>query len=161
LQGIPPCVTVKVLPATVSVPDRGAADGFAAAVNATSPEPDPVAPPVMVIHESLLAAVYVQPGAVITPARPVPPSPFTVAPLYCSSYPQTRPHGEIVTFCPAIEIAPERPFWLAFGATEKLSVPDPVPEGALVIPRKFALLDAPQPQVPPDAVIVIDPLPPL
>src|SRR5215468_9044975 len=161
MQGIPPCVTLNVLPATVNAPDRAPADGFASAVNPTSPDPDTVAPLVIWSHAALLAAVYVHPGAVITRARPVPPKPFTEAALDCRSYPHTRPPCEIVTFWPAIEIVPKRPFGLAFGPTEKLKAPDPVPEAALVIPRKLALLEATHPQVPADAVIVIDPLPPL
>jgi hypothetical protein len=56
---------VNVWPAMVSVPLR-AAPVFAATVNATDPPPLPLAPDVMVIHDSLLVAVHVQPLAVET-----------------------------------------------------------------------------------------------
>jgi hypothetical protein len=68
------CVTVKVLPAIVSVPVRGAVPVFAATVNATLPEPDPVAPAMIPIQAALLLAVHAQPDPAVTTLLPDPPS---------------------------------------------------------------------------------------
>jgi len=65
-------VTVNVAPAIVSVPVRLEAAGLAATLNAVVPLPDPVAPLVIVIHASLLAAVHAQPVAALTLLLPVP-----------------------------------------------------------------------------------------
>ena len=64
-------MTVKVAPAIVSVPVR-LDPVFAATPNVTEPVPDPVAPPVMVIHDALLDAVQPQPVAAVTLLLPVP-----------------------------------------------------------------------------------------
>jgi hypothetical protein len=68
----PDCVTVKVRPATVIVPVR-AAPVFAATEKFTAPLPDPLAPEVMVIQESLLRAVQLHPEAAVTETLPTPP----------------------------------------------------------------------------------------
>ena len=68
------CVTVNVVPAMVSVPVRLDATVFAATSKVTEPLPDPVAPPVRVIHAALLAAVHAQPVAAVTPLLPLPPA---------------------------------------------------------------------------------------
>jgi hypothetical protein len=67
-----PWEIVTVLPATVTVPDR---DGplVGAAVNVTVPEPLPLAPPAIEIHESWLDAVHAQPAAALTSTAAVPP----------------------------------------------------------------------------------------
>jgi hypothetical protein len=70
----PLCVTVKVCPATVSVPVR-AAPVFAATVKATLPLPLPDAAPVMLIQDALLAADQPQPPVAVTAtAAPAPPA---------------------------------------------------------------------------------------
>jgi hypothetical protein len=66
VQGAPAWVTVKVWPATVSVPVRDEVDVLAATVNATVPLPLPEAPLVTVIHAALLVAVQAQPLVVVT-----------------------------------------------------------------------------------------------
>jgi hypothetical protein len=65
-------VTVKVWPATVSVPVRALDDEFAVTEKLTDPLPVPVAPVVTVIHAALLLAVQVHAPAVLTPTDPVP-----------------------------------------------------------------------------------------
>jgi len=72
-----PCTTVTVWPATAIVPDR---DGplVDAAVNVTVPDPLPVAPEVMVIHEALLALVHAHPPPAVTATLPLPPAGGTV-----------------------------------------------------------------------------------
>ena len=57
----------------VTVPVRLEATGFAATLKPAVPFPDPVAPLVTVIQESLLAAVHEQPVATATVLLPVPP----------------------------------------------------------------------------------------
>jgi len=65
------CVTVNVAPAIVSVPVRIEATVLAATSNVTEPFPDPVAPPVRVIHGALLTAVQLQPVATVTALLPL------------------------------------------------------------------------------------------
>ena len=74
MQGAAACVTVNVAPAIVSVPVRLEATVFAATVNVTEPLPEPVAPPVTVIHAALLAAVHAQPVPAVTVLLPLPPA---------------------------------------------------------------------------------------
>jgi hypothetical protein len=79
-QGAPACVTVKVLPAIVSVPVRGVVAVFAATSKVTVPLPVPVAPVARVIHPALLVAVHAQPVAALTEtALPVVPAAATFA----------------------------------------------------------------------------------
>jgi hypothetical protein len=66
-------LTVKVLPAICSAADR-AGPSVPATVYETAPLPVPLAPPVMVIQGTGLAADQVQPFAAVTVARPVPPA---------------------------------------------------------------------------------------
>ena len=66
LHGAPACITVKVLPAIVSVPVRGVVAVFAATSKVTEPLPFPVAPVARVIHPALLVAVHAQPVAAVT-----------------------------------------------------------------------------------------------
>jgi hypothetical protein len=74
----PGCVTVTVCPAIVMVPVRGVAVGLAAAVNATVPFPDPLAPLVIVIHGTPDVAVQAHPAVAVTVVVPVPPPAGTV-----------------------------------------------------------------------------------
>ena len=70
---MPACVTVNVFPAAVIVPVRESELAFAAAVKPAEPLPDPVAPEVIVIHVSVVAAVQLQPVGAVTVIVPVPP----------------------------------------------------------------------------------------
>lgn len=76
-QAAAACVTVKVAPAIVSVPVREVVTVFAATLNDALPGPVLFAPPVTVIHESLLTAVHPHPAATVTVALPVPPAAAT------------------------------------------------------------------------------------
>jgi hypothetical protein len=69
-QGAPAWLTLKVLPAIVSVPVRGVVVGLAVTLNATDPLPVPVAPALMVIQPALLVAL--QPHAAVTATVPLP-----------------------------------------------------------------------------------------
>jgi hypothetical protein len=64
------CSTVAVFPATVNVPFRGLS-GFCAMLNVTVPLPVPLAPDVIVIHDTLLTAVHVHGLVVETVTVPV------------------------------------------------------------------------------------------
>ena len=72
-HGVPAWVTVKVVPAIVSVPLRLVVPPLGAAVNVTVPEPVPDAPVLIVIHAALLTAVQTQPVPTVTVLLPVPP----------------------------------------------------------------------------------------
>ncbi|HET7218196.1 MAG TPA: hypothetical protein VFJ02_09105 [Vicinamibacterales bacterium] len=61
------CVTVKAWPATVNDPVRSVPAVFAATEYETVPLPDPLAPPVTVIHDAPLAAVQEHPVGAVTP----------------------------------------------------------------------------------------------
>jgi len=68
------CVTVKTLPAIVTVPVRAAAP-FTATLNVTEPLPAPVAPDVTVIQDALLVAVHWHVlGAETVTGVPAPPA---------------------------------------------------------------------------------------
>jgi len=66
------CVTVKVWPAMVIVPVL-CRPVLVATEKFATPEPEPLAPAVMVIQASLLAAVHAHPVTVVTFTLPVPP----------------------------------------------------------------------------------------
>ena len=68
----PACVTLNVVPAIVSVPDRLVVAVLAATLNAVVPGPVPLAPAVTLIHAALLAAVQAQPAPAVTVLLPVP-----------------------------------------------------------------------------------------
>ena len=72
VQAAPACVTVKVLPAIVSVPVRLVVALFAATLKVTVPPPDPDAPAVIASHEALLAAVHAHVVPTLTVVLPVP-----------------------------------------------------------------------------------------
>ena len=72
------CVTVKLVPATVSVPVRGMPAGLAPMVKFTVPFPVPLPGVTSVIQVAALVAVQVQPGiAVMAIADPAPPAAAT------------------------------------------------------------------------------------
>jgi hypothetical protein len=79
IANVQPCpwTTVTLWLAMVSVPDR---DGpvVAAAVNDTVPDPLPLAPDAMVIHEALLDALHAHPAPAVTATLPLPPDEGTV-----------------------------------------------------------------------------------
>jgi hypothetical protein len=77
VHGAPACVTVKVRPATVKVAVRIDDVVFAAALNATGPEPLPLAPDVTVSQAALLVAVHAHPVGAVTVTEPEPPAAVT------------------------------------------------------------------------------------
>ena len=136
------CVTVKVAPAIVRVPVRIDAAGFAATSNVTEPLPDPVAPPVSVIHAALLAAVQAQPVAAVTLLLPLPPA--AVADCVVGEIDGVHAAAACVTVnvAPAIVSVPVRVEATVFAATLKPTVPLPDPVAPLVTVIHAALLAA-------------------
>jgi hypothetical protein len=78
VHAMPAWVTVKVLPAIVSVPLRDETDPFAVAVNETDPLPDPEDPAVTVTQAALLTAVHAHPAGAVTLTVPLPPPDATL-----------------------------------------------------------------------------------
>jgi hypothetical protein len=134
-----PWLTVKVRPAIVSVPDR-AGPLVAATLNATLPDPLPLAPELIVIHGTLLAAVQGQPAPAVTETVPPPPDAATfwvsgamanVQPCDCT----------IVTARPAIVAVPVRAGPLV-AAMDTVTDPDPLPLPPAVIVIHASLVEA-------------------
>ena len=68
------CVTLNVWPPIVIVPVRALVFGLADALNATVPDPLPLAPLVTVNHDVLLLTpVHAHPAGAVTAVDPVPP----------------------------------------------------------------------------------------
>ena len=77
-------------------------------VYVTIPLPLPLAPPPIVIHESLLPAVHVQPEGAVTATLPAPPPCGNVAFVGAMMYVQPAAPWLTVKVSPAIVIVPER-----------------------------------------------------
>jgi len=152
-------VTVKVWPAIVSVPLRGAEVVFAAALKPTVPLPVPDPGDVNVSQSGLLdAAVHVQAAAVVIVTLPVPPVSDkdwligAIVKLHDASC-------VTVIVCPAIVNVPLRLAPVEFAAALKLTVAPPVPFAGLVIVIQFAF-DAAVHAHPAVVEIVAEPDPP-
>jgi hypothetical protein len=151
------CVTVKVFPATVSVPVR-CGPVFAATENWVVPLPLPLPAAVIVIHESLLVAVQAQPVTVVTLIEPDPPLAGALCEVGLMVNAQPLACGA-VKVCPATVIVPVRDaLWLA--ATVNCTVPLPLPLAPAVMVIQASLLTAVQTQ-PAPAVTLTELDPPL
>lgn len=151
-----PWLTVMVLPATVSVPERAGplvADTFAVTV----PLPLPLPPLVIVIHDAWLAAVHAQPASAVTVTVPVPPDDGTDS--VCGAAENVQPWPWLtVIVCPATISVPERAGPLV-PATLAVTVPLPLPLAPLAMVIHGTWLAAVQAQ-PASVVTVTLPLPP-
>jgi hypothetical protein len=160
VQLTPACVTVKVLPAIVSVPVRDEVDVVADALNVTVPLPDPDAPDVMVSQPVLLlAAVHAQPAGALTDTVPVPPPEAILCEVGEIVSVQVMPACVTVNVLPAIVSVPVRVDVEVFALTLKLVVPFAVPDAPPVTVIHDALLTAVHAQ-PVPAVTVALPVPP-
>jgi hypothetical protein len=162
VQPRPACVTVNVLPATVSVPMRWTPLGFAETLKLVVPPPLPLAPDVIVSQPLLLlVAVQVHPARAVTDVDPVPPVAAIVGLL----------GGEIVNVqaaaaCVTVNVrfatvnVPVR--WVPIGLelALKLVVPSPDPLAPDVMVSHPALLVAVQVQ-PVGMSTDVDPVPPV
>ena len=91
----------------------------------TGPEPVPVAPFVIVIHETALDAVQLQPLAVDTLTVPVPADPVTDAVVGDTLNVQGTPACVTVKVTPAIVSVPVREDVVVFAATLNVTPPPP------------------------------------
>jgi hypothetical protein len=137
-------LTVKVWPATVSVPLR-AAPVFAATLNSTEPGPLPLVPDVMLSHDALLLAVQLQPLVVeIVTGLPGPAAAAADWLVGVIEYAQAVPPAAAwltVNVCPAMVRVPERAAPL-FAATLNPTEPSPLPLAPDVTLIHVALLVA-------------------
>ena len=152
-------VTSKVVPAIVSVPERLAAPVLAATPNDVVPGPVALAPPVMLIHAALLAAVHAQPAPAVTVLLPVPAAAVNVWLLGEIEYAQA-PACVTLNVVPAIVSVPDRLVVAVLVATLNAVVPGPVPPAPAVMLIHAALLAAVHAQAAP-AVTVLPPVPPV
>jgi hypothetical protein len=121
-------VMVTVCPATVRVPVRGVPFGLAATRKFTAPFPVPLAGVTPVIHVALLVAVHAHPGvAVIAMGVPAPPAALIVWDARSSEYEQPAACWVMVTVCPATVRTAVREIPSGLTATEKITVPLPLP----------------------------------
>jgi hypothetical protein len=159
VQATPAWLTVKVLPAIVSVPVRGFAVVLAAVVKDAVPLPDPVAPAVTVIHAALLTVVQLHPVGAVTFTLLDPPPAVTDCDVGEIVSLQAAAAWVTVKVLPAIVSVPDRELALLFSAVVNVAVPLPVPEAPefnVIQPTLLVLVHA-QPVA---AVTVADPLPP-
>jgi hypothetical protein len=116
-QGAPAWVTVKVLPAIVSVPVRALVVGFAVTLYVTAPLPLPLAPALIEIHDALLLAVQAQPVVAVTVTVPVPPAAVAFAEGAEIVGPHGTPAWVTVKVRPATVRVPVRDAVVVFAAT--------------------------------------------
>ena len=134
-QAAAACVTVNVAPAIVSVPVRLEATVFAATPNVTEPLPEPVAPPVTVIHGALLVAVQLHPVATNTLLPPLPAAAVKDCVVGEIDGEQAAAAWVTVNVDPAIVSVPVRLDATVFVATSNVTgpLPDPVAPPVTVI----------------------------
>src|SRR5687768_4647328 len=127
VQPVAACVTVTVCPATVNVPVRGLPVVFAVNEKVTAPMPEPVAPPVTVIHDVVVVAVH---------GQDVPEMTLSVRLLAIAStakLPAVTVEAQPVAACvtvtvwPATVNVPVRGLSVAFCAMENVTAPIPEP----------------------------------
>ena len=151
-------VTVKVLPAIVSVPVRLVVRVLAATVNPVDPEPVPEAPLFTVIQLAPLVAVQPQPAVVVTVDEPVPPV-ATTDWLFGEIAKEQAAACVTVNVAPAIVSVPVRPVVRVFAAMLNAAVPEAAPVAPPVTVIHAALLMVAQVH-PAVAVTALLPVPP-
>jgi hypothetical protein len=132
LQLLAACVTVNVRPAIVSVPVRCELLVLGATLKLTEPPPEPVAPPVTVIHDALLTPVQVHPDVVVTVDVPVPPPSSTDWLDGEIEKAHAAPACVTANVWPAIETVPVRDCVVLLAVTLTPTVPLPLPLAPLV-----------------------------
>jgi hypothetical protein len=109
-------------------------------VRLTVPLPEPLAPEVTEIHETLLLAVQVQPAPAVTDTVPLPPDAGTDCVSGAIANEQPLP-WVTVTVWPATVSVPDR-FGPVAAATANVTVPDPLPLAPEVIVIHGCALEA-------------------
>ena len=117
VHGAPACVTVKVLPAIVTVPVRDVVPVFAATSYVTDPLPLPVAPALIVIQAALLVAVHAHPLPAVTVTVPLTVVEATLADAGAIVGVHGAPACVTVKVLPAIVTVPVRDVAPVFAAT--------------------------------------------
>jgi len=110
-------VTTKLCPAMVSVAVRVSAVGLNAAANVTVPDPLPVPPLLIVIHDAVFVADQVQPVKVVTVTVTLPPPPAIVWPAGDSANVQGDAACVTVKVAPAMVNVPVRDDVVGFAVT--------------------------------------------
>ena len=157
MQAAAACDTVNVCDATVTVPVRADAFGFAATLKLAEPLPLPLAPLVTAIQLSLLVADHGQPPGDVTSVEPVPPAAVTDSAAEEIEYVHPTPAWVTVKVCPATVSVPLRGVELAFPVALKPTDPLPLPVEPLVTASHAVLLTAAHVQ-PVGAVTIVEPL---
>lgn len=147
-----PWLTVKVRPAIVTVPERPG-PFVPEIVRLTVPLPEPLAPDVTVIHETLLLAVQAQPVPAVTETLPLPPEAGTDCVSGAIANEQPLP-CVTATVWPATISVPDR-LGPAAAATENVTVPDPLPLEPDVIVIHGCALEAVQAHPAPPATFTV------
>ena len=153
------CVTLKVAPAIVNVPERLVVAVLAATLKPTLPLPVRAAPLVTVIQEAWLTAVHAQPPPVVTVLVPVPPAAANDALVGEVLNVQLAAACVTLNVTPAIVNVPERLVVAVLAATLKPTLPLPVRAAPLVTVIQEAWLTAVHAH-PLPAVTVLLPVPP-
>jgi hypothetical protein len=160
VQATPDSVTVKVLPATVSVPLLALAVLLAVTEKPTVPLPLPGVPEVTDTKPALLAAVQAQPVGAVTLTLPGPPLAPKDADVADRENVQAAPDSVTVKVLPAMVSVPLLELDELFAVTENPTGPLPLPTEPEVTDTKPALLAAVHAQ-PVGAVTLTLPGPPL
>ncbi len=114
------------------------------ALNVTVALPEPEAPPVMLSHAALLAAVHEHPAALVTAVVEAPPAEVSVREVGETPKVQLTPFCVTVTVCPATVSVPVRSAVDVFAVALKVTVPFPLPLAPLLMVSQAALLAAVQ-----------------
>lgn len=150
---------VNTCPAAVTVALRADVVVFEATEKLTVPLPDPLAPAVMVTHDTASEAVQAQPDVVVTLKLPVPPAcgiDWLVGEI---ENVQPAAASVAVNVWPAIVAVPDRVVVAVFAAMLRLTVPLPEPLAPPVTVIQDALLPAVH-EHPAGAVTLTVPVPP-
>jgi hypothetical protein len=151
--------TVKFWPAIASVADRAVVFGFAATLNPADPLLVPLAPLVIVIHETGDVADQAHPEGAVTVTVPVsPPAAIDALDGEIVGVHVTADCVTVNVFPPIVSV-PLRDWFFVFAATEKLADPLPDPLAPAVTVIHVALLTVVHAQ-PVIALTVVDPEPP-
>jgi hypothetical protein len=151
---------VKIRPPAVIVPVRELVVPFVAALKATVPFPEPLAPLVTVIQLAPLLAVHVHPAIAATENDPAPPAAATDWLVGDSEYEHDGAAAWLmVKVLPPAAMVPVRELVVVFAAALKATVPVPEPLVPLVRVIQLAPLLAVHVH-PAVAVSENDPVPP-
>lgn len=140
---------VTAWPATVSTPERDWVFGFAVNEYVTVPEPVPLAPLVIDIHDTALEAVQLHPAVVVTVTVPVPAAPVTEAAVGETVKTHGTPACVTVNVTPAMVSVPVRDEVEVLAATLNVTPPLPdvfgPPPAVTVIHEALLVADQEQP----------------